>query len=124
MRNMTHCDVSVKPLCHKYKAIVPNATKLNINGSSYVYTIVPVAPSQPQGKHGHDSVWKSCPSLAFFLKCFSEGGGGIYCYANFFLTLLLFWDQISGRGKCFFLGGGANCLRGFPLWKKARTEHQ
>ena len=117
MRNMTHCDVSVKPLCHKYKAIVPNATKLNINGSSYVYTIVPVAPSQPQGKHGHDSVWKSCPSLAFFLKCFSEGGG-IYCYANFFFMLLLFWDQISGRGKCFFFWGGQTASGVAPCGRK------
>ena len=34
-----------KAIMPKYKAIVPGATELNINGSSYVYTVVSVAPS-------------------------------------------------------------------------------
>ena len=117
---------SVKPSCHKYKAIVPNATKLNINGSSYAYTIVPVAPSQPQGKHGHDSVWKSYPSLAFFLKCFSEGGGNLLLCKFLFYAVIVLGPNFRERQMLFFLWeGGANCLRGCPhLWKKARTEHQ
>ena len=113
MRNMTHCDVSEKPSCHKYKAIVPNATKLNINASSYVYTIVPVAPSQPQGKHGHDSVWKSCLSLAFFLKCFSEGGGNLLL-CKFLFPAIIVLDQILGRGKCCFFFGGGKLPQGLP----------
>ena len=49
MQFLTHraTSVSVRLSCHKYKAIVPGATELNINGSSYIYTIVPVAPSLP-----------------------------------------------------------------------------
>ena len=116
MRNMIHCDVSVKPSCHKYKAIVPNATKLNINGRSYVYTIVPVAPSQPQGKHGHDSVWKSCPSLAFFLKCFSEGRGEFIVMQISFLCYYCFGTKFQGEANvvCFFLGGGGKLPQGLP----------
>ena len=117
MRNMTHCDVSVKPLCHKYKAIVPNATKLNINGSSYVYTIVPVAPSQPQGKHGHDSVWKSCPSLAFFLKCFSEGGGNLLL-CNFFYAIIVLGPNFRERQMLFFFGGGQTASGVAPCGRK------
>ena len=45
VRYMTHRAASVRLSCHKYKSIVPGATELNINGSSYVYTIVPAAPS-------------------------------------------------------------------------------
>ena len=36
------------------------------------------------------------------------------------LMFLLFSDQISG-GKSL-RGEGANCLRGLPLWKKARKS--
>ena len=45
VKYMTHRVASVRLSCHKYKAIVPGATELNINGSSYVYTILSVAPS-------------------------------------------------------------------------------
>ena len=119
MRNMTHCAVSVKPSCHKYKANVLNATKQNINGSSYVYTIVPEAPSQPQG----NMVMILCGNLAFFLECFS-GGGGIYCYANFFCYVIVLGQNFRERQMFFWEGKLPQGLPPAPLWKKARTEHQ
>ena len=37
------------------------------------------------------------------------------------LVMLLFSDQISGRGKVFG-GGGANCLRGHPPVEKSQCR--
>ena len=51
----------------------------------------------------------------FLLEMFFQRVGGIYCHANFFFMLLLFWDQISGRGKCcFFWVEGGKLPQGLP----------
>ena len=41
------------------------------------------------------------------------GGGAKSIVMQISIVILLFSDQISGRGK-FSRGGGANCLRGAP----------
>ena len=60
-------------------------------------------------------------TTGFLLGIFSGGAESIVMQISF--VMLLFSDQISGRGKSFL--GGTNCLRGAPLppplWKKARS---
>ena len=48
--------------------------------------------------------------VGFLLGFFSGGAKSIVVQISF--VMLLFLDQISGRGKSF--QGGANCLRGVP----------
>ena len=63
---------------------------------------------------------KKYPGTGFLLGIFFRGAKSIVMQISF--VMLLFSDQISGRGKSF---QGANCLRGAPpspLWKKAREE--
>ena len=58
----------------------------------------------------------------FLLGIFSRGGGAKSIAMQISIVILLFLDQISGRGESF--RGGGNCLRGAPSapsppWKKA-----
>ena len=60
---------------------------------------------------------------AFFQEFFHGGAKSNVMQISF--VMLLFSDQISGRGKVS--EGGANCLRGAPplppLWKKSSVNN-
>ena len=75
--------------------------------------------------------FKDCENLRINItnwlssRNFFRGGGLKSIVMQISFVMLLFSEQISGRGKSF--QGGANCLRGAPpapLWKKAsRKRH-
>ena len=68
--------------------------KTSSNGP-YDVTFFSIALDNNITRHENKTVTTRPTPLAFFQEFFS---GGIYCHANVFV-MLLFSDQISGRGK-------------------------